>query len=68
MDPAAAARMSDPLMNPHFRRRWQEVAEERERRLPAHAEEAVAPRLQRLAEALLAELRRRKQQGPGGAP
>ncbi|WP_431266835.1 hypothetical protein [Dankookia sp. P2] len=28
MDTASAARMSDPALNPHFRRRWQEPPDE----------------------------------------
>jgi hypothetical protein len=68
MDAAAAARMSGPRMNPHFRRRWQEPAFVTEREPTVPADAAVEPRLERLAEVLRAELRRSKRRGPGGAP
>jgi hypothetical protein len=59
MDAAAATRMSDPVLNPHFRRRWREVAQERAPEPPAPIE-ADAACLDRLAELLRAEWRRRR--------
>jgi hypothetical protein len=66
MDAASAARMSDPQENPSFRRRWREVADERAPK-PSAPSAATMARLDRLAELLRAEWRRRTEHGPGGA-
>jgi hypothetical protein len=67
MDAAAAARMSDPLMNPHFRRRWTEVADERVPDPPALTE-APAARLAQLADLLRAEWQRQRASAKGRDP
>jgi hypothetical protein len=59
MDAAAAARMSDPERNPHFRRRWREPAYDWAPE-PAAAPDAALARLDRLADLLRAEWRRRR--------
>lgn len=72
MDAAAAARMSDPLLNPHFSRRWHEHPVPRA--AVTHLVVADTPppataqreRLDHLAALLLAEHRRR--QAEGAAP
>jgi hypothetical protein len=66
MDAAAAARMSDPLMNPHFRRRWRDTPAERPPDPPAPSEAATA-RLERLAGLIRAEWRRQRARDAGGA-
>lgn len=64
MDAAAAARMSDPQLNPHFRRRWREETAERPSPPPAPPEAATA-RLERLAGLLRAEWRQRRARDAG---
>jgi hypothetical protein len=70
MDAAAAARMSDPLLNPHFRRRWREPACVRERQPDATtaAPDAARDRLDRLAALPRAKRRRRRKLALGGGP
>jgi hypothetical protein len=70
MDAGAAARMSDPQRNPHFRRRWREPACVRERQLDATtaAPDAARDRLDRLAALPRADRRRRRKLALGGGP
>lgn len=73
MDAAAAARMSDPLLNPNFRRRWREQAGHAPNGGPQFSTslppvDPHAERLARLADLLLAEHRRRRNCSEGGAP
>jgi hypothetical protein len=68
MDAAAAARMSDPQLNPHFRRRWREPAGLGTPETVVQIDAAARRRLERLAELLRAEWRRRRDEhGLGGA-
>lgn len=71
MVPAAAARMSDPLLNPNFSRRWRDVPANEAAPPPAVAEpkvDTLDDRLVRLAGLLLAEHRRRRERALEGAP
>jgi hypothetical protein len=69
MDAAAAARMSDPQLNPNFRRRWREAASLGASKPVAPAHVVARRRPDRLAELLRAEWQRRREaHGPGGAP
>lgn len=71
MDASAAARMSDPLLNPNFSRRWRDLppVEPSPAQAPQSVEaDAQQKRLDRLAGLLLAEYRRRRNQAAGGAP
>jgi hypothetical protein len=68
MDAAAAARMSDPQLNPHFRRRWREPASPGTPEPVVQIDAAARRRYERLAELLRAEWRRRRDEaGAGGA-
>lgn len=66
MDAAVAARMSDPLQNPHCRRRWREDVSAVAPARPAPAEQRKGDRLARLVDLIRAEWRRRGGQRHGG--
>jgi hypothetical protein len=65
MDAAAAAAMSDPLRNPHFRRRWREESV-RADAPPAPPPSSPDARLAELARLLRAERQRRRRLGQEG--